>query len=167
MNIGGSTGLPYFRPRPEGFEAKDIVVEDSTFVGSAAPIAFVGVDGATVRHNTIYRPRRWVLRILQETQKSEFVPCRRGRFVRNVIVFRSDEVGTIVNVGAKTAPKTFEFRGNVWFALDAPARSHDVADSLPVRESDGVYGTDPRLVDPERGRLELAPDAPVKGVGPR
>ena len=40
VNIGGSTGRAYFRPRPEGFEAKDITVEDCTFVGSGA--AFVG-----------------------------------------------------------------------------------------------------------------------------
>ena len=57
VNLGGSTGLAYFRPRPQGYEAKDITVEDCTFVGSMAPVAFVGVDGAAVRHNTIYRPR--------------------------------------------------------------------------------------------------------------
>ena len=47
VNLGGSTGLPYFRPKPQGYEAKDITVEDCTFLGSMAPIAFVGVDGAT------------------------------------------------------------------------------------------------------------------------
>ncbi|MBA3312814.1 MAG: right-handed parallel beta-helix repeat-containing protein, partial [Planctomycetaceae bacterium] len=51
-NVGGSTGLAYFRPRPEGYEATDITVEDCTFIGSLTPVAFVGVDGATVRHNT-------------------------------------------------------------------------------------------------------------------
>ncbi|HEU4419520.1 MAG TPA: right-handed parallel beta-helix repeat-containing protein, partial [Planctomycetota bacterium] len=45
VNIGGSTGLQYFRPKPEGFEAKDVTVEGCTFVGSMAPIAFVGCDG--------------------------------------------------------------------------------------------------------------------------
>ena len=69
VNLGGSTGLAFFRPKPEGYEAKNITVEDCTFDGSMAPIAFVGVDGAIVRHNTIYRPRRWGFRILQETQK--------------------------------------------------------------------------------------------------
>lgn len=64
VSIGGSTGLEHFRPRPQGYEAKDIVVEDCTFIGSMAPVAFVGVDGAVVRFNTIYRPSRWVLRIL-------------------------------------------------------------------------------------------------------
>src|SRR5262249_7493119 len=68
VNLGGSTGLAYFRPRAQGYEARDIRVEDCTFIGSMAPVAFVGVDGATVRHNTIYRPGRWAFRILQETR---------------------------------------------------------------------------------------------------
>ena len=38
------------------------------------PVAFVGVDGATVRHNTIYRPRRWGLRILQENRAAGLRP---------------------------------------------------------------------------------------------
>ncbi len=49
VNIGGSTGLQFFRPKVEGFEAKDITVEGNVFVGGFAPVAFVGVDGATVR----------------------------------------------------------------------------------------------------------------------
>ena len=68
VNLGGSTGRRYFRPPNPGYEAKDLVVEDCTFVGSEAPFAFVGVDGAVVRHNTVYRPGRWVLRILQESR---------------------------------------------------------------------------------------------------
>mgnify|MGYP006193671343 CR=1 FL=1 len=39
-------------------------------------VAFVGVDGATFRHNTIYRPTKWVLRILQESQEPRFVRTR-------------------------------------------------------------------------------------------
>ncbi|MFO0893090.1 MAG: right-handed parallel beta-helix repeat-containing protein [Isosphaeraceae bacterium] len=79
VNIGGSTGLPYFRPKGAKYEAKAITVEDCTFVGSMAPIAFVGVDGAVVRHNTLYRPRRWAFRILQETREPGFAPSRGAR----------------------------------------------------------------------------------------
>jgi hypothetical protein len=74
VNIGGSTGIPYFRPPldqwPAGVpksEARNIVVEGNTFIGSLSPICFVGVDGATVRFNTIYKPGKWAFRILQET----------------------------------------------------------------------------------------------------
>ncbi|MFM7130504.1 MAG: right-handed parallel beta-helix repeat-containing protein, partial [bacterium] len=36
VNIGGSTGLPYFRPANAPYEAKDIDVTDSVFTGSHA-----------------------------------------------------------------------------------------------------------------------------------
>jgi hypothetical protein len=78
VNIGGSTGLQFFRPEPQGYEAKEITVEGNVFVGSQAPVAFVGCDGSTVRFNTIYLPGRWALRILQETREPGFVPAREG-----------------------------------------------------------------------------------------
>ncbi|HEX6971250.1 MAG TPA: right-handed parallel beta-helix repeat-containing protein, partial [Limnochordia bacterium] len=93
VNIGGSTGPSFFRPPLEGdgpfAEARDIVVEGNLFIGGAAPVAYVGVDGAIVRYNTIYRPERWVLRILQETRLAGFVPSRNGVFAHNVVVFRT------------------------------------------------------------------------------
>src|SRR5687767_5503281 len=67
VNIGGSTGLKFFRPAlvegGEHVEARNLRVEGNTFIGST-PVAFVGVDGAIVRFNTIERPNRWALRIL-------------------------------------------------------------------------------------------------------
>jgi len=166
VNLGGSTGLPYFRPplregEPHA-EAQDIVVEGCTFLGSQAPVAFVGVDGATVRFNTIYRPRRWVLRILQETRAAGFVPSRRGVFTDNLVAFRSDEVATTVNVGPATAPETFTFARNWWYCLDHPARS---SPTLPVPETGGVVGQDPRFRDAEAGDLSLSPDSPAQRVG--
>jgi hypothetical protein len=162
VNIGGSTGLQFFRPKPQGYEAKDITVEGCTFIGSLAPIAFVGVDGALVRFNTIYRPRRWVLRILQETRKPEFVPCRRGQFTDNIIAFRSDEVATTVNIGPDTAPETFTFARNFWYCLDDPGNSKP---RLPAPESHGTYGEDPMFHDAESGELRLEPDSPAYSAG--
>ena len=85
------------------------------------PVAFVGVDGAAVRHNTIYRPRRWGLRILRENNGEGFVPCRNGQFTDNLIAFRSDEMAVPVNVGPGTAPETFTLARNAWYCLDAPS----------------------------------------------
>lgn len=166
VNLGGSTGLEFFRPplaKPPHAEARDIVVEHCTFRGSIAPIAFVGVDGATVRFNTIWLPQRWAIRILQETTAEGFVPCRNGRFERNVVVFRSDAWASGgVNVGGGTDPQSFSFAENWWYCSDAPAQSRP---TLPTAEKDGVYGKEPRLRDPEQGDLHQRPDSPAKGYG--
>lgn len=169
INLGGSTGLAYFRPplKPDGrgySEASAIRVEDNTFIGSVAPLAFVGVDGATVRFNTIYRPRRWALRILQETRDPRFVPCRGGVFADNLIAFDSRAWAEAVNIGPATAPETFRFARNAWYCLDAPARSRP---RLPAPETDGLYGVDPGFRDPEKGDLRLRPAGRVQGRGAR
>jgi hypothetical protein len=165
VNIGGSTGRAFFRPADPGYEAKDITVQDNLFIGSLSPVAFVGVDGAVVRYNTIYRPARWVLRILQESQGDLYVPCRNGQFANNVIVFRAAEVSSIVNVGPGTAPETFRFHGNVWYCADQPERSHRLA--LPTPEVRGTFGVDPQLRDPEQGDLRLGPQSPIRDAGAR
>ena len=142
VNIGGSTGLPYFRPAlvegRENAEARNLRVEGNTFVGGSAPVAFVGVDGAVVRFNTIERPGRWALRILQENKAAGFVACRNGEFTDNTIVFDSTRWGEGgVNIGAGTAPATFKFARNWWYCADNPERSKP---RLPTPEVDGNYG---------------------------
>lgn len=167
MQIGGSTGLQFFRPplKPGGehAEARNITVEGCTFIGSAAAVSFVGVDGATVRFNTIYRPTRWAIRILQETREQGFVPCRNGRFTDNIVVFRSDQwVEGGVNIGPFTAPQTFTFLRNWWYCEDAPARSRP---ALPTTERAGVYGVNPRLRAPDKGDLRVDASSPARRVG--
>lgn len=165
VNIGGSTGAAYFRPPKPGYEAKDITVEDCIFIGSAAPIAFVGVDGAVVRYNTIYRPSRWVMRILQESRGPGFVPCRHGQFTNNIVVFRTDELRTVVNVGSGTASDSFTFANNYWYRLDQPRQSDRI--SLPVSEQNGHYGIDPQFMDEEQLDLRLKATSPVRNAGAR
>lgn len=164
VHLGGSTALAYFRPKPESFEAKDVVVEGCTFVGSTAPIAFTGVDGATVRFNTFVRPRKWFARILQETREPGFVPCRNGRFTDNLVVYRAADVSVPVNVGDATAPETFVFARNYWHCEDDAARA---APRLPTPETDAVVGGDPRFVDAEHGdyRLDARSPALAHGAG--
>ncbi|WP_435006791.1 right-handed parallel beta-helix repeat-containing protein [Tundrisphaera lichenicola] len=152
LNIGESTGLDFFRPNPRGYEARAISIEDCTFLGSMTPVAFVGVDGATFRHNTIYRPRRWGIRILQENRIPEFIPCRNGQVVDNLIVYRSDEMVMPVNVGEGTSAESFTLARNVWFCLDSPERRRP---RLPIPEIDGAYGINPHFQDAEHGDLRL------------
>jgi hypothetical protein len=154
VNIGGSTGLPYFRPRDAKYEAKDITVEDCSFIGGGAAIAFVGVDGALVQHNTIYRPKRWAIRILQESTDARFVPCRNGRFEKNVVVFQSDELRQLINIGGNTAPETFAFAGNQWHCLDRPDQTQRLV-QLPTPEKGGIYAKLPAFKDPSGGDLRI------------
>jgi hypothetical protein len=142
VNVGGATGERFFRPADARYEARNVTVEGCVFVGSEAAMAFVGVDGAVARFNTIYRPGRWVFRVLQESVGERFVPCRNVVFERNLVVFRRDECPVPVNVGPHTAAETFVFRDNFWFCEDDPAKSRN---ALPAPESAGVYGQDPRV----------------------
>ncbi|HEY0075453.1 MAG TPA: right-handed parallel beta-helix repeat-containing protein [Abditibacteriaceae bacterium] len=170
VNIGGSTGLEFFRPPlndaaqwPNGkHEAQNITVEGNVFIGSLAPLAFVGVDGARVRFNTIYHPGQWALRILQETNEVGFVPSRNGIFSDNIVVFRAGQwIEGGVNIGPKTAPETFEFARNFWFNEDNPARSRP---NLPNEEKEGVYGQDPLFQNaPEEWKLKE--NSPAQGKG--
>jgi hypothetical protein len=166
VNLGGNTGSPYFRPAAAGYEAKNLVVEDCTFIGSPAPVAFAGVDGATVRHNTFYRPMRCVLRILQENPDPNLAASRNGKFENNIIAFRSDEVRATVNIGPRTAPESFRFAGNHWYCIDMPERTRRAV-QLPTAETEGVYGSDPKFRDPEKADLQLEADSPARNTGPR
>jgi len=67
-----------------------------------------------------------------------------------------------VNIGPNTAPETFRFARNVWYCLDAPAKSRP---SLPTPEVGGVYGQDPLFRNAEGGDLRLKPDSPTQRVG--
>lgn len=145
INMGGSTGLQFFRPLGAKYEARNITVEGCTFVGSQAPLAFVGVDGALVRYNTIYHPGKWIFRILQETNAAGFVPCRNGRFERNLIVFRRSDLQVFVNIGPNTRADTFKFHDNFWYCEDEPSESKP---QLPAQETGVVYGIDPKLRSP-------------------
>ncbi len=156
INLGGSTGKAFFRPLGAKYEARQITVEGCTFVGSQAPIAFVGVDDAVVQYNTIIRPEKWVMRILQETRDPDFVVCGNNRFERNLIVFRRSDVNVFVNIGPGSAPETFRFADNFWYCEDRPQASRP---QLPVSETSGIHGRDPKLRPTSSGML--APDDAV------
>lgn len=160
VNLGGSTGLPYFRPRNPGYEAKNVVVEGNLFTGSHAPIACVGCDGASIRFNTIRQPTKWALRILQESRGEEFAPCRNGSFTDNLVVYDGRRCFDLVNVGPGTAPETFVFARNYWYRVDAPGRS---VPRLPTTEIEPRGGEDPQLVDPSS--FEVAEASPAREVG--
>jgi hypothetical protein len=161
VNAGGSTGLQFFRPKDAGYEARDLTIENNVFIGSTAPIAFVGVDGAVFRHSTIIDPDKWVMRILQETVGERFAPCRNVVFERNLVVYGKG-VRVAVNIGPNTAPDTFKFVENWWYCPDAPVGKP----SLPTKESNGVYGKDPKVTKTRDGWIETKEDYGAKRPSP-
>ncbi|OYW22858.1 MAG: hypothetical protein B7Z55_04165, partial [Planctomycetales bacterium 12-60-4] len=145
INVGGSTGREHFRPHDAKYEAHQITVRENEMEGSLCAAAFVGVDGAEFVRNTILYPEKWVFRILQENAEPGMTPSRNVAITGNRIVFRRSAVNVEINIGPQTAPETFRFANNLWFAEDAPRSSRP---RLPVMEVDGVYGRDPRVSEP-------------------
>lgn len=160
VNVGGSTGLQFFRPKVRDYEARNITIAGNRFVASSAPVAWVTSDGGHIHHNTIVMPDKWVLRILQESRDARFRPCHDGLFERNLIIFDS-KIQTFVNVGPGTSPETFAFRHNAWHDMDRYREP-----SLPVPETEGVYLRDisidrTKLTD---AKFELSDDR-VRDIG--
>jgi hypothetical protein len=169
INAGGRTDASSFRPPLKSmpanakYELKNFRVEGCTFVGGEAAIALVGVDGATIRCNTIYHPANYAFRILQENTDAGFVPCRNGVIENNIIAFRSEKWSDGgVNIGPSTSPDTFKFAGNVWYCEDRP---QDSAPKLPVKEKDAIVGVDPRFRDAAKGDLRVKQDSPAASRG--
>jgi len=165
LNLGGSTGFEFFRPplstTAPNAEARDLRAVANLFEGSDAAVAYVGCVGCVVAHNTIVDPQNWILRILQETTTTPpytFEPCRDGVFVDNLVSFERAALSTHVNIGPNTAPATFVFASNLWYAWDDPAQSQP---SLPAPETNGLYGVDPELGPGYR----IAPGSPAAGSG--
>jgi len=137
IQAGGSTGMAYFRPPGAKFEARRITVRNNRIQGGECACAFTGVDGAEFSANTITHPTKWIFRILAETTGDGFPPTRNVRITHNTIIFRRAEVTTELNIGPNTAPETFIFADNLWFAEDRPAASKP---QLPVVETGATYG---------------------------
>ncbi len=171
LNMGGSTGFTYFRPplstTAPNYEARDIRAVANVIQGSPAALAFVGCVECVAANNTIVDPTHWLIRILQETTTSgdyEFLPCSDNTVVNNLFYFDRSDLSSYrdINIGPDTAPETFVFSHNLWYAHDDPAQSE--AD-LPVTETNGLVGQNPLLADPAGGDYHLQDDSPAIGSG--
>lgn len=162
LNLGGSTDPLYFRPQGANYEARNLRVLVNIFDSCKAPICFVGCDGALAANNTIYLPRTWVARILQESVTG-YIPCRNGRFVNNIIYFNQVDLSTYVNVGPDTASTTFTFSNNLWHCHDNPSFTGPTG--LPVTETASIYQQDPLFNNPAAGEFWIDNASPARGEG--
>ena len=165
VNVGGSTGAPYFRPRDARYEARRITIEDCSFTGSMSPICFVGVDGADVQFNTIHNPGRWCFRILQESQGNRFIPCRNGSIRRNLIAYESGRMRTTINVGGGTSPETFRFDENCWVCLDRPGTESRL--QFAVQQQRSKLGGQASFIKTSDGDLRLDSKSDTGAFGVR
>lgn len=169
VNMGGSTGFEYFRPplsdSEPNVEARDVRVVANVIEGGVAALAFVGCVDCLAANNTLVAPENWVFRILQETTSGggyDFLPASNGRFVNNLVVYDAS-IGTEVNVGPDTDAQSFELSHNLWYARDMPSAS--MPDSLPVEETAGVYGEDPRFVGGDEQPYAIGSTSPADDAG--
>ena len=162
LNLGGSTGLQFFRPLDAPYEAAELKVYSNVFIGSDAPVAFVGTINTEVVNNTFYLPTKWVLRILQETVDTErFPPCGYNTF-RNNIIYIDNLVSVECNIGPNTAPETFTFSNNLWFHSE---NSNWAGPDLPVEDTDNIMSEDPLFEDASSEDFSLMEGSPAIGAG--
>jgi len=162
VNLGGSTGLEFFRPIDATFEAADLKVFANVFVGCVAPVAYVGCVRVDVCNNTIIDPTRWVFRILQETvNETRFEPCGTNVF-RNNLVWYSTAISTQVNIGGNTAPETFILANNLWYNATNPSASN--WSNPQLLQTGSIYGEDPLLATTTDFSIPLSSPAVGKGM---
>ena len=163
LNLGGSTGLEFFRPPlsdpiVDAFEAADIEVFSNIFIGCWAPIAFVGAVRINVSNNTFYQPENWVMRILQETTEDGFLSCGDNIFNNNIIYLTDDL--TEVNIGSNTDPSSFMISNNLWFNESSDSWSPN----LPVTDPNQIIAN-PLFVDGTGADFNLQDSSPAIGMG--
>ena len=161
INLGGSTGKPYFRPQDANYEAENIIVAGNKFIGGEAHIAWVTSRNSHVHHNIFYLPEKYVGRILQETKNSQFISCRKGFFEANMVV-TDERVRTFFNIGPNTLPETFSFSENAWYRFQS-----DKKPDLPTMEVRGIYDVYPDLLDFGTANMRIGSKSDkLKNVGP-
>lgn len=162
LNLGGSTGAAFFRPFGINYEARNITAAANIIEGSVTPVAFVGSRNIRFINNTIIRPERWILRILQESADTSFyLSSANNHFINNIVVV-NNSLSTDVNIGPNTSPSTFKFSNNLWYHLD---NANWRGPQLPVMETQGIIQMNPQFMSLANGDYRLLSISPAIGKG--
>lgn len=155
LNLGGSTGLQYFRPIDAKFEASDIAVWSNIFIGSISAINYVGCVNVEVINNTIIKPEKWAIRILQETvDESRFYKASNCKFENNILYIGN--LNPAINIGPNTAPETFVFKNNLWYNYQNTNWS---GPNLPTPDPYQIINVDPLFEDLNNYNFRLKNDS--------
>ncbi len=151
LNLGGNTGLAYFRPIDAKFEAADISVWSNIIIGSNSPINYVGSVRVEVINNTIIYPKIWVVRILQETvDESRFYKCSQGVFDNNIIYLGN--LKTETNIGPNTLPQDFHFANNFWYNYE---NENWDGPQIPTPDENQIINQNPMFQDIDNHNFKL------------
>ncbi len=161
INIGGSTGMKYFRPLDAKAESDSIIVFSNIFFGSMAPIAYVGAINAKVINNTIVNPTKWVVRILRENLNIYLHYDNNNQFINNIVYIGNAASSPVINVGPGTVPDAYVFRNNLWYNHE----NENWSPVLPVHEFNSLRGVDPLLDNVLDSNLVPRVNSPVIGAG--
>lgn len=169
VNAGGSTGIEFLRPADATWEGLRIRVVANTFTRGGemgSPIAFDACDECSFVNNTVVEPQRWVVRILQGATDPRFVPSRNGLVANNVFVVQHSSIRAYFNVGPGTAPDTFTFANNLWYAHDQDSSwgGPTYTDGIPAGV-DELVQMDPQMIDRAAGNYRLMSTSPARGAG--
>jgi hypothetical protein len=165
INIGGSTGNTFFRPplSQEGinYEAVNLLVSENIIIGSNAPFAFVSASRCAFANNTVVRPARFLMRILQEGNVNG--KCADNTIADNIFYYDSDIAPQwrIINISQGTMPETFTITGNLFYNADTPSLQPSFPDNVTVENS--ITGKNPMFVG--EFDFHLQADSPAKGKG--
>ena len=163
LNIGGSTGIQYFRPQGVDFEASNIFAYSNIFYGSTSPVAFVGAVYSEVINNTIITPDKWVVRILQETTLANFKKCQNNTFANNIVYINNKGISENgINIGSNTEPETFIFTNNLWYNYENP--NWKIPNSSIIHLNT-IFGLNPKLTNISDSVLTLTDSSPAIGMG--
>jgi hypothetical protein len=146
--IGGSTDGLYFLTGFEGFEAKLVKLKNSVTEGGETGFAFVNALECSVENCLFIRPKTWCLRVLQENNLPDAIPCGNNNVKQNIFVFHSHEIRNRFDIGEGTDPSTVLVSDNLWYdaacIVTSPSRT-------TILESGSIFDIDPKIWTDEQG----------------
>jgi len=161
LNIGGSTGMEYFRPLDAPAESEEIIVFANIFFGSQAPFAYVGTRNSKVINNTIINPEKWVIRILRENNDAQMEFDAGNEFSNNIVYLSNAAASPSINIGPNALSESYSFRNNLWY-------NHENVDwispNVPVSELNSIRGIDPRFTNLADSNLIPEQNSVIKGA---
>ncbi len=162
LNMGQSTGAPYFYQGNYGWECYDSVAMGNKLIGCTYPLSYSNANNIRFDYNTVVGPKNALLRILSESTAATN-PSSNGSYSHNLVQYGS--LYEYVNMGSNTNPGSFTFDGNYWYRTTNPAGS---IPPLVGTQINNVGGTNPQLdanYDPQYDPAKAyGADAPGKNA---